>query len=426
LKNELLAMKYVLCVSALWWMTGAVAQVPSHQDWTLSAVLQRVGEVNRDVQAARRSLDAARADETGAAVTPPPQFSVLSQSIDPHNLGHGPLWSRPVDTIFRIDKTLERGSKADLRIRQANAGRAAAEQDLLDKQRAQRVAAAQAYWDLKLAQEQLAVSQHNWELAQDSSRAAQLRQAQGDLSRLEATRLAVEADRAANERTQVSLQVSQAQSALAQTLAMSAAAASSMQATDPWPVAQIASADVTDEAWLGSRPEVKSAMQRAAQAQAALDLAQAQRKTDVTVSVQFEHNPEVASRLWGVGLAFPLGMDGRQDGPVTHALVAVADAQAELDKVREAALAERAQQGMALSTATERLHRLEQQLLPQAREALKAAEFARQQGALALQDVLDARRALHAAELDVASAHADQAKAWTALSMAPDLNAIAP
>lgn len=407
-------------------MTGAAAQVQAHQDWTLVSVLQRVGEANRDVQAAQRSLDAARADKTGAAVTPPAQFSVLSQSIDPHNLGHGPLWNRPVDTIFRIDKTLERGGKADLRVRQADAGLAAAEQDLLDKRRTQRIAAAQAYWDLKLAQEQLAASQHNWELAQDSSHAAQLRQAQGDLSRLEATRLAVEADRAANERAQVSLQVSQAQSALAQTLALSASTAMSLLASDPWPTTPLADLQLNDETWLSARAEVKSAVQRAAQAQAALDLAQAQRRTDVIVSVQFEHNPEVANRMWGIGMAFPLGMDGRQDGPVTHALVAVADAQAQLDKVREAALSERAQQGMAWSTATERLQRLNQQLLPQAREALKAAEFARRQGALSLQDVLDARRALHAAELDAASAHADQAKAWTALSMASDLTAITP
>jgi len=431
LKIEAVVMMKVLGMSVLLCAIGMPMHAQADQDWTQSAVLARVDEASRDVLAARRSVEAARAEQASASVTPPAQFSLLSQAIDTQHLGHGSLWSRPVDTIARIDQPLERGGKLALRERQAQAALQAARNDVADTLRSQRMAALQAYWDVKLAQEQLAISQRNQQLAQDSSRAAKLRLAQGDLSRLESTRLAVEAERAANEVAQASLQLMQTRLTLAQALALDGAAAERLCATDPWPSARpdaiaLPSLASTDANWLDLRPDVLAAQQRLTQAQAALALAQAQRKTDVTVSVQFEHNPVVANRLWGVGVAFPLGVDERQNGPVARALVAQADAQALLDKVRSNAQLERLQQSQALSTAQERLQRLESQLLPQAREALKAAEFAREQGALSLQDVLDARRSLHAAELDAASAHADAAKAWSALSLSSDQTAVTP
>lgn len=417
-------MKYVLCVTALLWVGTAAADPAPAQDWPLSAVLQRVVEANRDVQSALRAVDAARADQRSAGVTPPAQFSLLSQAIDPHNVGSGSLWHRPIDTIARIDKPLERGGKADWRVRAAEAGVTAAQQDHADTLRTSKLAAAQAYWDLKLAQEQLAVSEHNWQLAQTSRNYAQIRLSQGDLSRLEATRLSVEAERAANELAQSRKALNQARLALAQWMALGAA--TNLRASDNWPVAKLPQATRDDDVWLAERADVQAATSRLEQARMALSLAQSQRSADVTVSVQFEHNPSVAPRLWGVGVAFPLGVDGRQEGPVARALIAVDEAQAQLDKVRTVSWADRALQSDALSTALERIQRLEAQLLPQAKDALQGAEYARQQGALPLQDVLDARRALHAAELDAAAAHADAAKAWTALTMTSDTNTVTP
>ncbi len=428
-------MKFVPCAALLCVSMAACAQAQpqASHDWSLAAVLERVSSANRDVQAAQRALDEATADKLSAGVTPPAQFSILSQAIDPDRLGHGSAWNRPVDTIFRIDKTFERGNKQALRVRQAEAGAAAAGHDLAYTLRTQRIAAAQAYWDLKLAQEQLSISGHDRQLAQGSSDTARLRQEQGDLSRLEATRLAVEADRAANEESEARRHLFEAQSALAQALALPSTQIATLHAADPWPAdapeaqrAQGAPITADDEAWLAQRADVTAATQRVNQAQAAADLAQSQRKADVTWSVQFEHNPPAGNRLWGVGVAFPLGVDERQTGPVTHALLAVQEAQAQLDKVREAALAERAVQQQAWSSASERVRRIEAQWLPRAREALKAAEFAREQGALALQDVLDARRALHAVELEAASAHADQAKAWAALTMTEETHEVTP
>ena len=407
-------MKKNCWVVLLWCAAANVwAQAVPHQDWTLQQVLDRVAVANRDVLAARRALDGAQADRVTAGVTPTPVLSVNTLSIDPGHMGQGSLWARPVDTIVRIDKPFERGGKAAWREKVADLGVQASRLDVDEVVRQQQMAAAQAYWSLKLAQEQWQISRANEALALSSSDLARTRMTQGDLSRLEATRLSVEAQRAANERDQARQQLQLAQLALTQLLALDPAVVS---AQDAWPDAGPART-LDDAGPVEARPDVQAAVQRVAQAEAALALAQAQRSADVTVGLQFEHNPPTGARLWGVGLSVPLGVDGRQDGPVTKARLGLELAQADLDRVRATAASDLAARRLALSVAQDRVDRIEHQLLPQAREAARAADFARQQGALSLQDVLDARRTLHAAELDAAGAHADVARALAALNL---------
>ncbi len=391
------------------------------QPWTLQATLLRAQEANRDVLTARRAVDAAQADLRSASVGPAPQLSFLSQAINTQNLGHGSVWNRPVDTIVRLDTLVERGGKRAHREQLAQAGIQAAQADVADALRVQQVAAAQAYWDLKLAQVQHEAAEANAQIAQESSRIAELRARNGDLARLDATRLSMETDRALNEAELARSELNRARTALAQLLALDQRA--QILATDPWPTQAAATSgpDEADETWLSGRADVVAARQRLTQAQEALALAQSQRATDVTWSVQFEHNPPVGNRLWGVGVAFPLGVAGRQDGPVARAVVAVSEAQAVLERTEATARAEQAVLRANLVAASRRIARLDSDLVPKAREAVKAAEFARQQGALSLQDVLDTRRLAHAAELDAAQAHADHAKALAAMSLTASL-----
>ncbi len=419
----------LMCVAALG-LAHAQAQ-PAESGLTLQAALQRAQEANREVLGARRTVDAALADVQTATVTPPPQLSLLSQGINTQNLGSGGVWNRPIDTIVRLDTPWERGGKRAQRERQAQAGWLAAQSEQLQTGRTQQVVTAQAYWDLKLAQVQHDTALQEAQLAQESSRLAQERLRHGDLSLLEATRLSLESDRALNEVEQTRNLLSQAQWALATVLAWDQGQA--LCALDPWPPAQASASaqtpskeDDMDAAWLAGRADVQAAQQRLVQAQAALDLAQAQRHADVTWSVQFEHNPPAGNRLWGLGVAFPLGVDGRQDGPVMRARLALDDAQAVLDKTRADARADRARQRVTLDTAARRIERLDGLLVPKAKQAVKAAEFARQQGALSLQDVLDTRRLAHAAELDAAQAHADHAKALAALNLTSNLSVVSP
>lgn len=401
---------------------GAPAGPPG-ASWTLSAAMARAVEAGRDVSSARRALEGARADLVTAGVTPAMQLSLNTLAINPSQMGHGGPWSRPFDTILRLEQTLERGDKRAWRTKVAEAGVAAASLDVQASARLQSAAAAEAYWRLKLAQAQTDIARDNARLAAQGRNIALERLARGDLSRLETTRLSVEADRAANEQAQSELQLQQARQRLRQVLALERdERAAALSADDPWPDDQraIPLDHAMIQAAVACRPEVRAAQERMAQAEAAVSLAEAQRKADVTVGVQFEHDPPVGQRLWGIGVSVPLGVADRQAGPLAKALVQLEDARAEHERTLAVAQAELENLLAAWETARTRLTRIEQQLLPQAREALKASEYARTQGALGLQDLLDARRTLHAVELEHVAAQADHAVVRSTLALLVD------
>ena len=89
---------------------------------------------------------------------------------------------------------------------------------------------------------------------------------------------------------------------------------------------------------------------------------------------------------------------------------------ANLDKTRAAA---RAEWLLAIATeaaASEQLMRFQSELLPAARLSAEAAEYAFKHGALAVMDVLDARRIYRAIEMDAINAQSDLAKAQAMLN----------
>jgi len=151
----------------------------------------------------------------------------------------------------------------------------------------------------------------------------------------------------------------------------------------------------------------------------------------VTAGFQLEHNPPAPGTLIGFGVSMPLFVDGRQDGPIRRAGVALTEAEAQRERVRAQALADRRGAQAQVASARTQVERYEQDLVPQAREVAEATEFARQHGAMSLQDLLDARRTLHSVMLEAAQAHADHAKALANLDSpsnpaARDLHALTP
>lgn len=381
---------------------------------TLADVDALVVSQGRAVQLARHAEEGAEADRVAAAVSPPPQLSFNALSIDPHNLGPKGAWNRYADSTLRVDKTIELGGKPELRVAGAEAGLKAARADVADAERAQRLAAASAYWDLKLAQRQLEISEEAARLADEYARVARRRELAGDLPRMEADKLQVEARKARNEVSVARLTLERSKGGLATLLGMEDDAAG-LTAVDPWPPLRdpdLSAVSVED------RADVRAAMARVEQARQLFSLAKAQRTADVTVGVEFEHHPPDGNRLWGVGISMPIGVAARQEGPIRKAAVALADAELMLAQVRAQAGLERANAVAAVKDASERVQRHEGDLIPQARSVLASTEFARSRGALGMQDLLDARRTLHAAELDAEQAHAEFAKALAALAAA--------
>ncbi len=373
-------------------------------------------EKNRDIQAARLAFESTEAGVLVANARINPNLSVQNTGISFRNgIGSGRLTEKIVDTTIRLDQVVERGGKRQLRSDAAEKLARAAEQDVADALRAQRLALRQAYFDLKLAQEKLAVARDFTGLSEKSLHATELRLKVGDISVSDAARLRVDAMRAQNDLRSAKADLVRAQFVLASLIAAEDAA-TGLEASDAWPQGtvfeQSQRSQRDDE--IDSRPDVRAAALRVAAAEANSKLALALKSRDITVGVQYEHFPENGGNTWGVGISIPLFVAYGYEGEIRRAENDWHAARDALQKARALAGAETARTRSDIEAANERIERFRGSLLTEAKRAADAAEFAFQKGAVGVLELLDARRTFKSIQLEAANAEADFAKALAA------------
>ena len=382
---------------------------------------------------AQSAVDQALADKITAGERPNPTLAYSTAKINPagHN-GTGTLWDKSYDTIVNLSQPLERGGKRRHRLAQAEANADAAHADYADNARTERLAVTQAYWELKRAEEKYTNAQTLASIERRSLEASEQRLKLGDMPRLDVERMRIDAAGAENavDATQGALR--DAQVALAALLDATAQAAE-LSAVDAWPRAVIETAvnsdrrdsadnnaaEIDGQQVLARRPDMLAAKQHVAAAEAALDLAHAQQSRDVTISGQYEHNPDpFGHTLLGVGVSIPLFTGNHYEGEIRRAYADLDAANANLTRVRVAALADVYRAHADLAAAAQRAHRYDSDLLERARDTEKTVEAAYARGGLGLADLLDARRSLKSVQDDATDAHADFAEAVAALAAA--------
>ena len=408
---------WILVGAALLAAASSAQQPPTPV--TLPAVLQAARD-NLDVSLARRALAAAQADVASADHGPAPVLSAKAASIDLQNgVGGGNLLrDKRIDKSLGIDWTWERGNKRELRTRAARFNAGAAQADLHEAQVQQQLAAAAAYYDLMAAQERISHVEAIARSAADLSATAQRRVGAGDLSKQEALRTEIEAQRAGSEVR--SAQADRQKAAAAVSLLTGLPQPFSL-VTD-WPALDAASAAVPD---LELRGDVRAAQQRLAASRAALDVALALRRADVTLGSSIDHFPGTSTRQLEVRLQLPLnGMLGSYgfEGEIGRARALVAQAQDQLDKTQRAAAADNQRLQQELQVSATRSRTYQEAIVPRARQVASMAELAYRQGAMSLADLIEARRTLRTALLEDVVSRADHARALAAwqLRAGPD------
>ncbi len=204
-----------------------------------------------------------------------------------------------------------------------------------------------------------------------------------------------------------------AQLALAALLGLEAQAAA-IHAADAWPNDAPALTPSATTLMIEQRPDVQAAALRVQAAESARDLARAQQTRDVSVGIQYEHNPPDGRNLLGLGFSVPLLVNHQYQGEIARAEADLQVARDVAEKVRAQALSEVLNAEADLRAARDKREIYQSGVIKAAQRAADAAEFAFQQGASSVTDLLDARRTLHATLLDAASAQADYAKALAA------------
>lgn len=384
---------------------------------TLADAVKRMRTHDLSLALAQTAVEQAAADVLSAGERPNASLSYGTSKINPagHN-GPGTLWDKSFDTVVSISQPFERGGKRRHRVAEAEAIADAAHADYADMLRSERLAVAQAYWELKRAQEKQASAHELATIEQHSLRAAEARLQHGDIAPLDAERLHIGAAQADNAADHADSTLADARVVLA-ALLDATAQASTLTAIDGWPSHGFVAPD--PEQTLMQRPDIVAAQQRVHAAQAALDLAHALRKRDITLSGQYEHNPTpFGHTLLGIGVSIPLFTGNHYEGEIRRANADLDAAQVNLARVQLAARTEMQRAIADTRGATARVHRYNSDLVERAQHVEQTAEAAYTRGGYSLADLLDARRDLKSVQDDATDARADFAEATAALAAA--------
>lgn len=395
---------------------GIADAQPASLDLSLPRTLALLIERNRDLQAARRRAEAARADITIAGQRPNPVVSFGAST--PFRTDMNRVMASGIGT--RIEQVFERGNRRALRIAVAEQAQLASQSDIADVTRVQRLLAVQALFALKQAEQRVAVNLDTEAILQRLVDAMELRLKAGDISPADLNRVRVERQRARNDTLVADADRRQAQADLAFLVGLEADTPR-LRSAEPWPV-PAAPAAVEPAALVEARADVRSAQFRLAAAERNRELARSLRTRDIALSAGIDRSmPESGSSFLSVGVSIPLFAYHRFEGEQQRAESDYHAAVDELARVRAAALVEVTRARDALASAAERSGRYRTELLALAERSAAAIEFAWRNGALGLIDLLDARRTLQATRLDAADAEADHARAlaaWQAVTQA--------
>lgn len=317
---------------------------------------------NRDMQAARAALDAARGLLISAGKRPNPTLTI----------GGGPglmgqYSARDADLNASYSRTIERGNKRALRTDAASAAQDAARLQIDNTFRQLRLALTAAYFGLKQEQERFELAQANRDAFARALEAAQLRLKAGDIARTDVVRLRVEGGRSENEVQQARADLAIAREVLAALFAREREAGG-IRAIDPWPPSgeAVPPRHRIDDL-LEMRPDLRAAAARVRSAEASYELAKAQRTRDVNLAVVTDRNlPANGGTTLQFQVAIPLFINNDYGGDIVRTEAELKTARIELDKLRGSARSEAQRALEQFESMRSQLARFEGQIVPDA------------------------------------------------------------
>lgn len=427
---------------------------------TLAEAEARLVERNLAVLAARRGVDAARAQRLVASSLPPPTVSVgntVAQFNETARNGlQGARFLSPSNNIaVGLSVLIERGGKRTLRTRLAEEQVGVAEAQVLDMLRLQLFELRRAFLGGLLARANLEVALANRE-SLDRTEALLRRQvrdgaiAEGELLRFQASRIAFEGDIPANAQAYAA-----GVAAVAALLAADPAAFAERPATGPLrgilpPVAfdlrgrldrPLPALGLGREELGGavaSRADVVAAQRQASAASANRALAEAARARDVTLDTSWGRTrlsqdlPEStrgqisANNVFGLGVSIPIFTGRIVEGNVGIAQAQQSQAELGAQAALLGARAEFATAWAAWEQARALLALYTGGALARAEAAYRSTEQAYAAGGRSLLDVLDALRTLNATRVGANQARHAALLALAALEQATGVSGIAP
>jgi len=378
---------------------SASQPAPAMHAWTWDNVKDRFEQNNPTLLAGKLNIDELKADELTAHFRPNPNLALLSDQIDPFNVGpdHGPFaYWLPSATISYLH---ERAHKRELRTESAKKATAIGvsqqsdlERNLLFSLRSAFVQILQAKAVLQVAKDNLEYYDHVLKVSRDRFQAGDI--AQIDFDRLELQRVQYESDAQAAE---VNLRTSKIELL---TLLNDRTPIEQMDAVGVFDFSdQIQALDDYRRMAMDTRPDLQAAVQSVNKAVTDHKLAVANGSTDPTLSFDVGRNPPI-DVYFGVGVSFPLRISDRNQGEKLRTQIDIK----RNEKLRDAAQAQVfSDVDSAYATLASNLTLLrpyKEKYLQQAVRVRDTILFSYQHGGAALLDFLNAQSEYRSVELN--------------------------
>ncbi len=365
---------------------------------TLRQILDIAQAKNPTLLAARRNLDAVRAQEIQAAVRQNPNIGLVGSDLTEPNSA-----SNPYNLSLQVSRLFERGDKRHWRIETARATTTQTDAQLRDLTRTTLFTVKQAFFQMLIAKQALELDQANLKDFRHEVEIANDRFQAGDLGKLDFERLDLQLGSFEANESQDIVLLRQASVQLQQLMGADSPQAGFDIANDIVPPTISQSESDLIQLAILSRPDYAAAHAAVAAADANLRLTIANGTADPTLETEFDRNGTENSV--GASINIPIRLFDKNQGNK-------ATARYQADSVRFAEIAARNQvvsdvtQAYVAYTQAKRVSdRFTQHYLDESRDVLSIAQFAFEHGGIALIDYLDALRDARASTADALNAY---------------------
>jgi cobalt-zinc-cadmium efflux system outer membrane protein len=370
---------------------GQQAQLDLSSPLTLDRVLARFLERNLAVEAARYRVESTRADQIAARLRPNPTITFTAENFKV--AGNSPF-TVPFDRLYEIGPTysqpIELGGKRRLRTEVADLSVSRAEAELADVLRQRLAEVKRAYYEAALARQALEIVLEQRGYFDDLVKFNQARLEEGAISGSELLKVKLERVKFVSAVAQAQLAARQAGIKLLELLGETNLETPVTIGGELGSAPIVVDLAALKQKALSNRPDLKAAERSAALAERRIALEKARGIPDIT--------PFAGYKRVGVdntvqfGITIPLRLNNKNQGEIARAVADEKVAETEVALARNRVLAEVESAYRAYETARAQVGTFQRELLAQADELRKMAQFAYREGATDLLPLLEAQR----------------------------------
>lgn len=380
------------------WVVAGSAFAAEVRRVTVEQALAEAIENNLSLMAERVNIAIAEARVITARLRPNPVFSGGGDHLDLLGTGFNEVnGAGPSEFNLRTDFIHERGGKRRRRIEVAEGERGVAELEFLNAVRGLRLEVQNAFVDLLLAQENLALARQNLEMLNRIVEVNAVRWRAGEVAEVELIRSRLAALEQSNAVRRAEIARRSAAIKLQQLMGRKVLTAELEAAGELPRVGDAPSLEELQRRALEMRPDLRAQRRDSERALAAWKLELARGKVDFTFGTEYRRQQGIngTGNMLGFFFSAPIPLFDRNQGEIARARAELQRAELRVRALEAAIIAELQSAYEQLMASRALVEEIEKRMLGEASQVREITEYSYRLGEATLLEFLDAQRAFN-------------------------------